>query len=69
MATDAQGRQLSDDGFYYWDGAAWQLVDQAAGSSAAAGSAAQSAEQTPTAEDFQKVVDAQPQGEKGPEPE
>jgi hypothetical protein len=26
MATDAQGRQLSDDGNYYWDGAEWQLV-------------------------------------------
>jgi hypothetical protein len=26
MATDAQGRQLSDDGYYYWDGTAWQPV-------------------------------------------
>jgi hypothetical protein len=32
MATDAQGRQLSDDGYYYWDGAAWQPVDQSAAS-------------------------------------
>jgi hypothetical protein len=31
MATDAQGRQLSEDGNYYWDGANWQLVDAAAG--------------------------------------
>jgi hypothetical protein len=28
MATDAHGRQLSDDGNYYWDGSNWQLVDQ-----------------------------------------
>lgn len=34
MTTDAQGRLLSEDGFYYWDGTAWQLADQ----SAAAGS-------------------------------
>lgn len=27
MATDAQGRTLSEDGAYYWDGTAWQLVD------------------------------------------
>src|SRR6266487_1540780 len=27
MATDAQGRQLSEDGNYYWDGSDWQLVD------------------------------------------
>jgi hypothetical protein len=26
VATDAQGRQLSDDGYYYWDGANWQPV-------------------------------------------
>lgn len=26
MATDAQGRLLSDDGNYYWDGSNWQLV-------------------------------------------
>src|SRR5215472_7048185 len=30
MATDAQGRPLSDDGNYYWDGSDWQLVDQSA---------------------------------------
>jgi len=41
MATDAQGRQLSDDGHYYWDGSAWQLVDQ----DAAAGADASSAQQ------------------------
>jgi hypothetical protein len=27
MATDAQGRQLSDDGNYYWDGQNWQPVN------------------------------------------
>jgi hypothetical protein len=48
MATDAQGRQLSDDGNYYWDGANWQLVDQSAASggvdqSAASGGVDQSA--------------------------
>jgi hypothetical protein len=32
MATDAQGRELSDDGYYYWDGSAWQPVDQSAAS-------------------------------------
>jgi hypothetical protein len=26
VATDAQGRQLSEDGYYYWDGTAWQPV-------------------------------------------
>lgn len=26
MATDEQGRQLSDDGNYYWDGSDWQPV-------------------------------------------
>jgi hypothetical protein len=29
MATDAQGRTLSDDGYYYWDGTAWQPVSGA----------------------------------------
>jgi hypothetical protein len=24
---DAQGRQLSEDGYWYWDGAEWQPVD------------------------------------------
>ena len=32
MATDAQGRELSPDGNYYWDGSDWQLVDQSAAS-------------------------------------
>ena len=31
MATDALGRQLSDDGNYYWDGSSWQLVSAAGG--------------------------------------
>ncbi len=30
MATDEQGRTLSDDGHYYWDGSDWQLVQQSA---------------------------------------
>lgn len=30
MPTDAQGRQLSEDGYYYWDGANWQPVNQSA---------------------------------------
>lgn len=33
MATDAQGRLLSEDGNYYWDGSDWQLVDTAGGTS------------------------------------
>jgi len=42
MATDAQGRTLSDDGNYYWDGAAWQPVqesgaEQAGGTSGSEG--------------------------------
>lgn len=31
MATDAQGRLLSDDGYYYWDGSNWQVAASAAG--------------------------------------
>jgi hypothetical protein len=68
MATDAQGRQLSEDGYYYWDGTVWQLVEQETSNAGAADSGAPAAERTPTNEDFQKVIDAQPQGEKGPEP-
>ena len=26
--TDAQGRTISDDGYYWWDGTAWQLIQQ-----------------------------------------
>jgi hypothetical protein len=37
MATDAQGRQLSDDGNYYWDGANWQPVGASEGNGPAAG--------------------------------
>jgi hypothetical protein len=29
--TDAQGRTISDDGHYWWDGRAWQLVQRPAG--------------------------------------
>lgn len=42
MATDAQGRQLSDDGNYYWDGSNWQLVDQSAASGGADSSSSSS---------------------------
>src|SRR6516164_11015374 len=31
MAMDAQGRPLSPDGNYYWDGYNWQLVDRRPG--------------------------------------
>lgn len=31
MATDAQGRQLSDDGYYFWDGTEWRPVHEDAG--------------------------------------
>jgi hypothetical protein len=34
MATDAQGRLLSDDGNYYWDGSDWQLVSASGGDGA-----------------------------------
>ena len=52
MATDAQGRQLSDDGNYYWDGANWQLVDQGAsgGGDPAAAQSAQSAQSAQAAD-------------------
>jgi hypothetical protein len=29
--TDAQGRTISDDGHYWWDGTAWQLIQKPAG--------------------------------------
>ena len=29
--TDAQGRTISDDGNYWWDGNAWQLIQRPAG--------------------------------------
>jgi hypothetical protein len=41
MATDAQGRQLSDDGYYYWDGSAWQPVDQSGASGGASSGSSQ----------------------------
>jgi hypothetical protein len=44
MATDAQGRELSPDGNYYWDGSNWQLV--AAGGAASGGAASGSAGST-----------------------
>jgi hypothetical protein len=31
--TDAQGRTISDDGYYWWDGSAWQLIQRPAGRS------------------------------------
>src|SRR5215472_5618044 len=45
MATDAQGRLLSDDGSYYWDGTNWQLVDISSSNVGAASS--QSPQLTP----------------------
>lgn len=45
MATDAQGRQLSDDGYYYWDGSQWQPVSDS-GSDSASSQQAQSQAQT-----------------------
>ena len=30
---DAQGRTISDDGYYWWDGSAWQLIQRPAGQS------------------------------------
>jgi hypothetical protein len=44
MATDAQGRQLSDDGNYYWDGSNWQPANQSAASGAEASGASQQAQ-------------------------
>jgi hypothetical protein len=57
MATDEQGRQLSEDGYYYWDGSAWQPVQQAAASSGDASSSSQASE-----EEIRAV------GDSGPEP-
>jgi hypothetical protein len=48
MATDAQGRTLSDDGHYYWDGSAWQPVQ--AGDAAQGGDASSS--QNPSLENY-----------------
>lgn len=48
MATDEQGRQLSDDGNYYWDGSDWQPV-QGAGSG---GQDAASGSQAPDLENY-----------------
>ena len=48
MATDEQGRQLSDDGNYYWDGSAWQLVDQGAASTGDSSTSSQG----PSLEDY-----------------
>ena len=52
MATDEQGRELSDDGSYYWDGSAWQLVQQRADTSSEA-TAESSSSTTNTATDEQ----------------
>ena len=43
MATDAQGRTLSDDGNYYWDGAAWQSVQESSAEEAGAESGSEGA--------------------------
>jgi hypothetical protein len=61
LATDAQGRLLSDDGYYYWDGTAWQLVQQG-DSGQAAGAAAPTADHqaadaaAPTADQLQAAM-------------
>lgn len=44
MAADEQGRELSDDGNYYWDGSAWQLVDRGTASSGDSPSSPQASE-------------------------
>jgi hypothetical protein len=53
MATDAQGRELSEDGYYYWDGSSWQPVDQnaAAGGTGAAPSQQVDSQGRPLSED------------------
>ena len=54
MATDAQGRLLSDDGYYYWDGKEWQLVEQGQTSAGAdtTTQTQQPEQKAPTAEDL-----------------
>jgi len=47
MATDTQGRTLSDDGFYYWDGTTWQPVAETAGSDTGAADALKQAMMKP----------------------
>jgi len=44
MATDAQGRTLSDDGNYYWDGAAWQPVQESGAEQAGGTSGSEAAD-------------------------
>ena len=55
MATDAQGRQLSDDGKYYWDGSNWQPVDGQPGKAEDQGSDAVDWSQFPMIEGLTKV--------------
>ena len=58
MATDEQGRELSDDGNYYWDGSTWQPVEQSGDGSGADVS-------TATAEDFLSAMNVEPSDEIG----
>jgi len=56
MATDEQGRELSPDGYYYWDGSNWQPVQQAADASGAGAGG-------PTAEDFRAAMNIEASNE------
>lgn len=58
MATDAQGRQLSEDGYYYWDGANWQPVDPNA-ASGGGGSASSQQSQSSSQQSQSSGTDAQ----------
>jgi hypothetical protein len=62
MATDAQGRQLSEDGYYYWDGSAWQLVQQ----DAAQQDTPTAQQDTPTAEDLKAAMKFETESETSP---
>lgn len=58
MATDAQGRQLSEDGYYYWDGTAWQPVQGEGGASAGQAQEGQSGQVSPEIEALLKKMAA-----------
>jgi hypothetical protein len=42
MSQPPEGAQLSEDGYYWWDGSQWQLVDQSGDGAAASDQAAMS---------------------------
>jgi hypothetical protein len=46
MSNVPEGAQLSEDGHWYWDGAAWQPVGDGAGSDAPSSSASEGAPDT-----------------------